>query len=737
MADSPQSEPHIFHVSPIGDDQWSGLLSDPNQDRSDGPFATLRRAQNAVRQLNPWPTHGVHVLIHEGNFSLTESLAFCEEDSGSISAPVIWKTAPHAKPRISGSVTLQDLKPVEDPILLARLPETNRSKVLWCDLKKQGITDIGTISQQGSPGVEVFHKDRRMPRARYPREGWLKVADVPQEGPTCFHEGLDREKRFHNVPIGRHFGRISYDDDRPTNWSTDNQIFLHGYWTWDWSDSFQRADSIDTQKREITIAEPHHSYGYTTNQRYAFLNVFEEIQAPGDWTIDYENGYLFFYPPEDLVQDRLVISILEDSLFSLKKTAHLQIEGLCFTSSRGEGISITEGERVQVTGCTFHNLGDTAISITGGSNHLIDSCDLYDLAGSGIDLEGGDRKTLTPSRHEIRNNHIHHFSEWLQTRKYGILFDGVGHRIAHNCIHDSPFEAMYLRGNDHVIEFNEIFSVIKQSGDAGALHTGRDYTWQGNSIRHNYWHHLEGPGLHGVMGVYLDDFSTGFTVYGNIFYKAGRATLLSGGHDNVVENNLYIDCAPSIHYDARGLSWAHYYFNGDNTWLADRYHELNADQSPYVDRYPALKTILENEPAVPKRNRITRNISMGSGRWIDIYDFHAFDFYQSAEVHDNLLANPGICRRRTQPEDLWDPYYLNIDGQEGYTLFLNDDPEIHKELSTNTIVSDPPLSFDPISLEIIPNDPALLEQIKFQPIPTEKIGLQKNRWRQQLPQRIC
>ena len=43
----------------------------------------------------------------------------------------------------------------------------------------------------------------------------------------------------------------------------------------------------------------------------------------------------------------------------------------------------------------------------------------------------------------------------------------------------------------------------------------------------------------------------------------------------------------------------------------------------------------------------------------------------------------------------------------------------------------------PISLEIIPNDPALLEQIKFQPIPTEKIGLQKNRWRQQLPQRIC
>ncbi len=736
MADSLQSEPQIFHVSPNGNDQWSGLLSDPNQDRSDGPFATLRQAQNTVRQLNPWPSNGVNVIVHEGNFSLTESLTFGEEDSGSASAPVIWKAAPGAKPKISGGITLPNLQPIDDPSLLARLPEISRNKVLWSDLNKKSITDIGMISQNGPPGLEVFCQGIRMPRARYPREGWLKIADVPQSGPTRFHEGLDREKRFHNVPVGRHFGRISYDDGRPSSWSIDNQIFLHGYWTWDWADSFQQVKSINLEKREITIAEPHHTYGYTTNQRYAFLNVFEEIQAPGDWAIDYEKGYLFFYPPEKLDLTDIVISILDKPLFSLKNTNYLKIEGLHFTTSRGQGISIAEGENIQVTGCTFNNLGDTAITIDGGHGHLVDSCDLYHLAGSGIHLKGGDRETLTPSDHEIRNNHIHHFSEWLQTRKFGILFDGVGHRIAHNCIHDSPFEAMYLRGNDHVIEFNEVFHVIRQSGDAGALHTGRDYTWQGNIIRHNYWHHLEGPGLHGVMGVYLDDFSTGFTVYGNIFYKAGRATLLSGGHDNIVENNLYIDCAPSIHYDARGLSWAHYYFNGKYTWLWDRYHELNADQPPYVERYPALKTMLEDEPAVPKRNRIARNISLGSGRWIDVYDFHAFDFYQSAEVYDNLLANPGICRRRTEPEDFWDPYYLNIDGQEGYTLFLNDDPQIHQELSQNTIVAEAPLSFDPVSLQVTPHDPALLEKIKFQPIPTKKIGLQKNKWRQQLPERI-
>ena len=78
----------------------------------------------------------------------------------------------------------------------------------------------------------------------------------------------------------------------------------------------------------------------------------------------------------------------------------------------------------------------------------------------------------------------------------------------------------------------------------------------------NYFHDLQGPGLHGVMGMYMDDWASGFTVTGNIFYRAGRATLIGGGRDNIVENNLYVECTPSIHLDARGLSWASYYFDG-------------------------------------------------------------------------------------------------------------------------------------------------------------------------------
>src|SRR4029077_13569108 len=40
-----------FFVSAFGNDAWSGTLPDPNTSQTDGPFASIARAQNAVRVL--------------------------------------------------------------------------------------------------------------------------------------------------------------------------------------------------------------------------------------------------------------------------------------------------------------------------------------------------------------------------------------------------------------------------------------------------------------------------------------------------------------------------------------------------------------------------------------------------------------------------------------------------------------------------------------------------------------
>ena len=38
-----------FYVSTQGNDNWSGKLTEPNANKTDGPFATINKAKKAVR----------------------------------------------------------------------------------------------------------------------------------------------------------------------------------------------------------------------------------------------------------------------------------------------------------------------------------------------------------------------------------------------------------------------------------------------------------------------------------------------------------------------------------------------------------------------------------------------------------------------------------------------------------------------------------------------------------------
>ncbi len=725
--------PLRFYVSPQGSDAWSGRLASPATDDRDGPFATFERAQQAVRAADR--AEGVVVTVLDGTYPRRQSLQFGSADSGEPGHPVVWEAATGARPRWSGAATIDGFAPVADPVILQRLAPAARRHVLRVNLPAHGVSDYGTIEQRGSPGLEVFFRGRRMTLARYPNSGWLRIASVPQTGPKRYYDGVAREVRFDDgIPAGRNYGRIRIDDPRAARWTHADDVYAHGYWTFDWSDSYQRIQTIDATGRELTFAEPQHSYGYTRNQRFYFVNILEELDAPGEWYLDRAHGELYFYPPAPLRPGDVTVSVLDQPFVRIDGAHDVQFAGFDFSADRAGGVTITNSQRCVVAGCTFHNLGGLAADISGGTENEIRSCDFYDLALGAIRVSGGDRATLTASHHRIVNNHIHDFEQWVRTGQQAIMIDGVGQYVAHNLIHDAPFEAMALRGNDHVLEYNEVYGIARETGDAGAIHTGRDYTWRGNVIRYNYWHDLKGPGLHGVTAVYLDDFSSGFTITGNLFYRAGRAVQIGGGRDNVVSDNLFIECDPAVHVDARGLGWAANYFDGRYPWLFDRFREVHGDQPPYTTRYPALRTLLADQPAYPKGNRVTNNVSWG-GRWLDVYDYFAFDFHACVEMRDNVIADPALWRRRAKADGRPDPYYLNIDMQDGFALLRNGDPEAAKELAGNVIEPEPPGTFDPVTLAFTPRDPAQLARCGFHPLPVAQMGLQKDAWRTSVPVR--
>lgn len=122
-----------------------------------------------------------------------------------------------------------------------------------------------------------------------------------------------------------------------------------------------------------------------------------------------------------------------------------------------------------------------------------------------------------------------------------------------------------------------------------------------------------------MQAIYLDDWTSGVTVYGNICEGARRGVLVGGGRDNLIENNLFIDCGHAVHLDERGKGWAAYYFDGSTTTLFDRLEAVNATGPVYTARYPELATLLEDDPVSAKGNVVARNVRFGGG-WLELYN---------------------------------------------------------------------------------------------------------------------
>jgi homoserine acetyltransferase len=649
----PALKPLDLYVAPTGNDAWSGHLAEANAAKTDGPLASLEKARDRIREARragKLDNQGATVWIRGGTYARRTTFELTAPDSGTASSPVTYRACRDESVRITGGAEVPEWKPVTDATVLNRFDPEARSHVLQADLRAQGITDFGVLTRRSfgsraqKGALELFFQDQPMTLARWPNQGWAIIA---------------------GTPAGQNGGRFTYSGDRPKRWTTAADLWVHGYWTYDWADSWEKVRAIDTEKREILTEPPHGVYGYTPGKRYFALNLLEELDAPGEWYLDRQSGLLYFWPPAPISAGHPAVSLLETPLVELTDASFVTLRGLIFECARSSGVEVRGGESNLVAGCVFRDLGAHAISIGEGgpvgrrngrrpgsalpaaTHSGVVGCDIYAVGEGGIILDGGDRQTLTPAGNFAINNDIHDYSRCAFTYHPAVSLDGVGNRVAHNRIHDAPHNAILFGGNDHVIEYNDVRRVCLETGDAGAFYTGRNLTTRGTIIRYNSFHDISRSveakaGFVDVMSVYLDDCACGTTVYGNVFYRGGRAVMIGGGRDNTVENNIFVDCNPAIHVDGRGEGWMKQAFHATNDTIQTTLRAVPYNQPPYSTRYPHLASILEDEPGLPKYNRILRNICVGTN-WIDWLDGLN---ETKVEVTDNLTAgDPGFVDR--------------------------------------------------------------------------------------------
>ncbi len=560
-------------VSPAG--------SDNNPGTADSPVQTLEKARALIRAQ-----HGGTVWLRGGQYSRSSTFTLGPEDSNTV-----WQSWPGEDARISGGAVVTGFQ-----------PSSVGPYIYEVSLPAQGISNYGKLTQRGygrpnrPAALEVFFKGRPMPLASWPDIGWAYT---------------------NGAPAGPQGGQFSVSTSHLSRWKNEPDLWVHGYWTYDWADSHEHVASLDTRTGIIKTDPPHGAYGYAAGKRFRVENALSELDVPGEWYLDRRNGMLYFLPPEPMQDGDIIVSLLETPLVNVTNGQNIRFLDVTFENTRGNAIEIHNGSAVYVSFSRVRNAGMVGVSIQGGTGNGVEFSDIRETGEGAIVLTGGDRKSLTPSGLFAEGNHIQHYSRWSRSYRPAIAMNGVGQRAVRNRIHHGSHQAIAISGNDHLIEGNDIHTVVWETLDAGAFYMGRDWTWRGNIVRANFFHNL--PVNPDIEAVYLDDCASGTLVEGNSFQRAGREVLIGGGRDNIVRANLFIDGNPGVEVDARGLTWAKTWFDGTDNTMFDRLSAMPYKDPPWSVRYPELARILSDEPAVPKGNVVDTNASTG-GTWTRLRD---------------------------------------------------------------------------------------------------------------------
>jgi hypothetical protein len=675
-------------VSPQGKDSNPGTRA--------MPFQTLTRARDALRAIRGTGARdrgSDTILIRGGNYRLDSTFVLRARDGGSQTLAVRYVAAPGEQVRIMGGVDLtrETFHPVSDPAALARIPAPSRAHVLVCDLTSNGVRSFGMHRQAGhglavEPApLELYCNGEVLPLAHYPDSGAVMIGEVIDPG------SVPRIGDYVNI----RGGTFVYTDPRHRVWAGVEDVWLQGFFKWGFADDKIRILSTDTARHRVTLATPH-MYGVGTGEpfnQYVALNLLEELTMPGEWYLDRRSGMLYVWPPSGEARPAFSVSVLEDPLIAFDNVSDIALEGCIVELGRGMGISVEGGSRVSIAGCIVRNVGTcgivfglgarqtfphlTADDYDGvparralgafqmhyyrhttwdrncGTGHRVRSCDVYNTGAGGITIGGGSKKDLTPSGSAVENCRVHNYNRHYKAQWAGINVDGCGVLIANNEIFDADLQAIFVRGNDHIFEYNHIHHVALNSNDASAWYLGRDPSDQGNIVRYNFFHHVGRPDRKWMMGVYCDDATCNVSVVGNVFYKvASYGTVYSnGGHDVVVRNNIFIEGygpviqVKSMWYDF-GRFEIPYFFGPKGVYRRRLTRDLDITQPPYSTHYPLLKDWFQLMPDSvtyvgmrPRRNLFEKNLVVNYEE-----TYRLVGEYAQCDFRDNLLVrgDPGF-----------------------------------------------------------------------------------------------
>ncbi|MBL8567196.1 MAG: right-handed parallel beta-helix repeat-containing protein [Hyphomicrobiaceae bacterium] len=545
---------------------------------------TIERALDQAARALDRKGAGVVVELGPGLYRLERPLHLGARLSGKPGQPFVIRGSGDA--RITGSQVLPLSSERSDKSqLLASVPASVRTEVVIYDLP---------------PSV------RAMDSALIPRAAAFKTSPTPFE--IFDSAGALRPAQWPNgaaaTTTDEEDASLSLDPGTVARWHGERDLWAAGQF---WSYEVLNIRSADPVTGRLRLYPPS-PLGIAKAAPVHIVHAASELDAPGEWYRTPDRKTLLVLPRSS---DPIEMSRAE-SLLVANGVKNAVITNLTFEHSRGDAIVLRESEDLIIRNVSIRWTGGRAVSIRGGRRNGVEHAGIEDTGDGGIDIVGGNRQTLEPGGHFVRRSLIRRFQRLTRSYRGAIDLGGVGNEAVANFISDGQHYAIRFQGNNHTISFNEIERVANDTNDMGAIYTGRDFATRGNTVSHNFIHHIGDPtGQRETKGIYLDDSASGTTLKGNVFVKTQQPVFIGGGLDNVVEGNVFLASEPGVFLDGRGLTWARTALADRSSEIWQRLYSVPFRSAAWERAYPELMTIEHSDPGTPQRNVIRNNVAIG------------------------------------------------------------------------------------------------------------------------------
>lgn len=505
-----------IYVSPNGDDAGFGTVTSP-----------IKSVSRAVSLINGYDSKGeyenVEVVFADGeynvmstqnlnNFENLESVTLKAEGDDAV---------------FSGGITInsKDLEKVIDESVLSMFPESSKDKIYYVNLSDYGYTaDFKYNSSLGNPlYITLYKNGEEQKLARYPEEGHN----------TATTSWADNTKT----------GLSFTSDSALPGWNYIENAWVGGTFIYEWDLGYGQIGAIN----DNTISVKYYNGGITedvltastTGKKWFALNLPEELDKPGEYVI--YNNVLYYYPDGDLNSMTLKLNTSENDMISLFDCNNVTIEGIAFENSRGYFVNVgNNASNVKVLGCDFRMNAGNAVIVDGTNNYnnTVKSCDFYKIGARPILVGGGNRQTLTSSNNLLENCYFSEFNTISRTNCAAVRLAGCGVTMKKNTITGAPHLALSYGGNNHVIEYNDIYNCLTDGvQDAGIVYVGNNLSALGTVFQNNYIH----DSASGLGAIYYDDRLSGQIAKHNVFENLDTILFVHAGVCNNFSDNYIVN----------------------------------------------------------------------------------------------------------------------------------------------------------------------------------------------------